>query len=267
VRERFYFIMRHSAFQLWSLLAVYFGCFFAFAVLAQSWPQSESFFPQFWTAWCGAIIGIWLVFWFSREVDKPRNLALLIGGGLCADVLCNRLAIQASPDSSALSSPLQWLFLACGNLGVVAAAIGIGVIVARGLQKPNYLIMAAIVGALTDIFSVFSGPSKVTLHSEVFPYVSYQWGVVGHGTIIPIVGAGDFLFLALYFSGVRRFHLSENKTLIAMCVDFALGFLSLLVRPEGIPALPFMATLLLIVHGRELRNQMRAGQSLQEQTT
>ncbi len=237
----------------WPSLLCYLVCFLIFGIIAQRLPLSNNFYPQFWTAWCGAIVGIWLVFLFSRETDHPQRVWVMIAGGIVADIACNRIAVLIP----ATKSLFHFLFLALGNLGVLAAAIGAGVLVARGLQKPNYLIMAAIVGAVTDIFSVYSGPSKVTLHSDMFPYVSYQWSIIGQGGAIPIVGAGDFIFLALYFAGARRFHLSDGKTFVAMCAAFGVGFLSLLVIPQGVPALPFMATFLLLVHGRELKAQMR----------
>lgn len=231
----------------------YLLCFLSFGTVAALLPLSDSFYPMFWTAWCGAIMGIWLVFLYSRNADNPTRLRWMIAAGIVVDLTCNRMAVMLTESNS-----LPYLFfLALGNSGVLAAAIGAGVIVARGLQKPNYLIMAAIVGAVTDIFSVYAGPSKATLSSEIFPYVSYQWGVIGKGGAIPIIGAGDFIFLALYFSGARRFHLPETKTFVAMCAAFGIGFLSLLVLEQGVPALPFMATFLLLVHGRELQNQMR----------
>lgn len=236
-------------------LLAYLICFFAFSFIAKQMPLSDSFYPQFWTAWCGAIVGIWLVFVFSRDAEHPRHLWMLIAGGVVADILFNGLAVHFNQGGE---SPRRLFFLALGNLGVLAAAIGAGILVARGLQKPNYLIMAAVVGAVTDIFSVYSGPSKLTMNSQMFPYVSYQWGVIGHSGATPIVGAGDFIFLALYFAGARRFHLPEGKTFIAMCLAFGLGFFSLVFIQQGVPALPFMATFLMLAHYRELNAQMRA---------
>ena len=250
--------------RLFSLL-LYGACFLSFGTLAGRMPRSDSFYPQFWTAWCGAIIGIGLVFLFSRDANDASNthrLWLIIAGGALVDIIGNRSAVLL-PDTKSL---LYLLLLALGNLGVLAAAIGAGLLVARGLQKPNYLIMAALVGAVTDVFSVYSGPSKTTLQSDIFPYVSYQWGVIGQGGAIGIIGAGDFIFLALYFAGARRFHLPEGVTFLAMCAAFGVGFLSLLVIPQGVPALPFMATFLLLVHGRALKSQMRALQNAEQNT-
>jgi hypothetical protein len=135
------------------------------------------------------------------------------------------------------------------------AAISVGLLVGRGLQKPNYLIMAAIVGALTDIYSVYSGPTKQIVSSNAFSYLSFHWGIIGQGGVGPIVGVGDFVFLTLFFFGARRFGLDDRKTFVAMLVAFAVGFLFTLISPAGIPALPFMAAALLLTHGRELKHK------------
>lgn len=240
-------------------ILIYFVAFTVFALIARALPPTYDFTYDFTlsfiTTWPGTCLGVLLVYLFSRGADETKRIRAMFIGGLFTDIVCN-FAASKFPDgtpNAALSIPL----LALGNLGVLAAAIAIGLLVARGLQKPNYLIMAAIVGAVTDIFSVSAGPSKHVLDSQMFPYVSYQWGVASTGGIFPCVGAGDFIFLALYFAGVRRFNLDDRKTLVAMCLAIATGYLSLLLYPNGIPALPFMATFLLLVHGRDLVAQMR----------
>jgi hypothetical protein len=244
-----------------SILGCYYVLFLIFAWVAHRQVSVSSFELALLTAWLGAVVGIVLVFTGSRlDAAKENNrwFYALILAGLAVDGICNFPASKLGA-IVATNTPLQvlrWMLLATGNLGVLTAAIAAGLLVARGLQKPNYLVMAAIVGAVTDIFSVYAGPSKHIVSSEAFMYFSYQWGVLGEG-VIPCVGAGDFIFLSLYFVGARRFELSERKTLVAMIVAFGLGFLSLLFSPSGIPALPFMAALLLLVHGRELKAQMK----------
>jgi hypothetical protein len=240
-------------------LLLYYVIFLLFTVLASLKPLASDagrleLLPSLFTAWCGATVGILLVWRFLRRQRKLSVMALIAGGAV-GDIVCNFLAVRLGEGSAGHWFPRAAL-LATGNLGVLAAAIGAGVLVGRGLQKPGYLVMAAIVGALTDIFSVYAGPSKHVLSSAIFPYLSFQWGTWGLG-IIPCVGAGDFIFLSLYFFGAKRFGLDERRTLVAMLVAFGLGFLSLLISPNGIPALPFMSALLLLTHGRELKGKMK----------
>lgn len=246
----------HVAKLRWAVLG-YFVSFAFFAVVALRVPFSKDYLLLFLSALSGACIGIVIVFFFSLGGDRPGQLRFQLIGGIAFDVLCN-LAAARLGQSAAEEAP-RLALVALANLGLLVAATSLGLLVARGLRRPNYLVMAAVVGAVTDIFSVYAGPSKQMLGSEAFPYMSYQWGIIGQGGINPCVGAGDFVFLALYFYGARRFGLDDRKTLIAMIIAFTLGYPALVLRPGGIPALPFMSAMLLAVHGRELKLQMRAG--------
>ena len=246
-----------SARQLWRLLGFYFFAFFAFALFSQglfSYGSFSSLALPLLSALFGASVAIAIVFVVSKIRSAAqihnRELLIFLGGGMLLDFVFNFAALKLSGGHSP-STPAAIALIGVANLGVLAAAIALGWLVARGLKKPSYLLTAAAVGALTDIYSVYFGPSKQILESAVFPYVGFQWGVFGQG-VIPCVGAGDFIFLALFFVGVRFFKLDDRKTFLAMIAAFSLGFLSLVLSPKGIPALPFMAALLLLVHGRDL---------------
>jgi hypothetical protein len=67
---------------------------------------------------------------------------------------------------------------------------------------------------------------------------------------------GDFIFLVLYFAGVRKFGLSQKRTFLAMGAAFIVGFLSTLISPHGVPALPFMSFALLAVNLGSLKQQI-----------
>jgi hypothetical protein len=231
---------------------MYAALFLLFACLALVRPADGAFATIFFSALVGAGVGITLAYAFSHGNTDGAALRTLIVSGVLIDVVCNFSATRADG--------LMWLWvplIGVGNLGLLMAATGVGLLVGRGLQKPNYLVMAAIVGALTDIFSVYAGPSKHLIGSAAFPYVAFHWGLIGQGSVLPMIGAGDFIFLALYFYGARKFGLDDRKTLAAMMAAFAVGFLSTLFFPQGVPALPFMSAALLIVHGRELKAKMR----------
>jgi len=233
-------------------LLIYAALFLVFAWTALARPADEAFATIFFSALAGAGVGIALVYLFSQGRTDDTTLRTLIISGVLIDVACNFSATRFE------ALRVLWVaVIGVGNLGLLMAAIGLGLLVGRGLQKPNYLVMAAIVGALTDIFSVYAGPSKHLLGSVAFPYVAFHWGLIGQGGVFPMIGGGDFIFLALYFYGARKFGLDDRKTLAAMMAAFAVGFLSTLFSPQGIPALPFMSVALLLVHGRELKAKMR----------
>jgi hypothetical protein len=238
-----------QATRLLRALLLYFVLFAIFAVLAWTVPYSDNVLPPFLSVCTGACVGAMLTYLFSRGPDDNWTLWRLVAGGMALDVVCNSVAQRSAAGPQALRLSL----IAFGNLGVLAAAIGIALLVARGMKKPNYLIVAAIAGAVADLVSVFAGPSKLTLDSDLFPYVSYHWGQIGRGGVGPMVGAGDFIFLAIYFSGARRFGLNERKTLLAMFAALVVGFSFSAFGDIALPAVPFMALALLLVHRSELR--------------
>ena len=231
-------------------LQFYFAGFAIFAVLSWVIPDNNAEAPIFISALVGSWLAIGLVWLYSEGKSSDSWLRNLIFSGIIIDILFNLLAARAIVPI--LAAPLT----AIGNLGVLMFAIGLGLAVARGLQKPNYLVLSAIVGALTDIFSVYAGPTKHLIGSSAFGYLSFAWPLVGAGGVQGIVGVGDFVFLALFFDGARRFNLDDRKTLWAMCAAIGVGFAFTWITEAGVPALPFFAVALLLAHGRELKAQM-----------
>lgn len=168
---------------------------------------------------------------------------LFIGGSL-VDIVAN---LGTHP--SRLGVPghaLVVTLIGLANVGMLCAAVGIGLIVAQGMREVNCLLMAAVVAAITDIVSVFMGPTGHLITTDVFDYLSFQWGILGLCGISPIIGMGDFIFLALFFTGARKFGWDARKTLWGMWCALATGLLATLYGPHALPALPFMAVALLV---------------------
>ena len=231
-------------------LQFYFACFAIFALF--SWILPDNLEPLILiSALVGSWLAIGLVWLYSEGKSDDSWLRQLIISGIIIDILFNLLAAR-SDGFPVLAAPLT----AVGNLGVLMFAIGLGLAVARGLQKPNYLVLAAIVGAVTDIFSVYAGPTKHLIGTGAFGYLSFAWPLIGAGGVQGIVGVGDFVFLALFFDGARRFKLDDRVTLWAMCGAMIVGFAFTWITQAGVPALPFFAVALLLAHGRELKAQM-----------
>lgn len=237
-------------------LGLYVALFTAFALAAMQAPESGALALIFISVLIGATVAIFGVWCFSDRSPDLHSLRNLIFTGMVIDVIFNWSAKKLQ-----IAELLSAALTGVGNLGVLAAAVGVGLVVGRGLKRPNYLIMAAIVGALTDIISVYAGPSKHVNGSAFFDFVSFQWGVIGMGGVQPAIGAGDFIFLTLYFFGARRFGLDDRKTLGAMILAIAVGFVVTLFL-GSVPALPFMSVALLLTHGRELKRQMKVESEL-----
>lgn len=184
-----------------------------------------------------------------------KKYGLLFIGGSAIDIAANYCA---HPMRFGLPShALVLLLTGVANAGMLFAAVGIGLIVAQGMREVNYLIMAAVVAALTDIVSVFMGPTKHLITTNAFDYMAFQWGILGLGDVSPIIGMGDFVFLALFFMGVRKFGWDARKTLWGMSCALACGLLATLYGPHALPALPFMAVALLVVHASDIKAQRR----------
>jgi len=237
------------------VLLVYAALFAVFATAAILAPPSRSSAFLLSSAIVGALVALCVSFVISDGESHSRRMTVLLIGGMAVDLLCNYTALQFAEDNSS-GEFIAALLKGLANVGVLSAATGAGLLLARGLREPHYLIMAAVVGAITDIFSVYAGPTKHLVKTSAFPYVSYQWGLIGSGGIFPCVGLGDFIFLALYFAGVRKFGLDQKKTLLAMGAALVIGFLSTLISPRGVPALPFMSFGLLAVNLRALRQKI-----------
>lgn len=203
----------------------------------------------------GAIVATCFIFFFSSiHGDWQRSwkrYGMLFIGGSIIDIAANYAAHPSR--LGVLDHTLIITLIGLANLGMLFAAVGIGLIVAQGMREVNYLLMAAVVAALTDIVSVFMGPTKHLITTDVFDYLSFQWGILGLGNISPIIGMGDFVFLTLFFTGARKFGWDARKTLGAMCCALAVGLLATLYGPRALPALPFMAMALLVVHAGDIK--------------
>lgn len=252
LRARHRLIDRKTKARLVAGFSLY-GCLYlAFTTASLLLPANDNMSALLLSAIVGALVAVLAVFYLCELFAGLNYATTLIVTGVTVDVLYNILAHRHH--GSDLFDTLHGAGLqGLANIGLLIAATGAGLLAARGLQHPNYLVMAAVVGALTDIFSVYHGPTKIIISTQAFPYMSYHWGLIGGGGIAPCVGIGDFLFLALYLAGASKFGLNRNSTLVAMCAAFVLGFLTLLVSPGGIPALPFMSAALLATHWKSLR--------------
>jgi hypothetical protein len=145
------------------------------------------------------------------------------------------------------------------NLLLIGAAVSAGELVAKGLRAQSYLVLAAIVAAVADTYSVAVGPTAKLAGSETaLRHMALHWPAIGGGAVIPIVGVGDFLFLSIFLVGARKFSLGALRNLVALMASFAVGFAftiigTVLFGIPGLPALPFMCVAFLVVNWRRLR--------------
>ncbi len=200
----------------------------------------------------GALTAIYFVYAFSDSVLHWKSVSGLglLGAGI--DVLTNFCAKEMARPDSGMEAGL----IGIGNVGILTAAVCFGFLLSRGIRHTSYLVLGALVGAVADTVSVFAGPTAAIVKTQAVHYLALQWGLIGSGEhaphILPIVGIGDFVFLSLFFCGARRLGWNAKRTLAAMTIAFVVGILSVLVRPAGLPALPFMTVGLMVGHWHDL---------------
>lgn len=200
----------------------------------------------------GALTALYFVFAFS---DYALHWRFVFGVGFLGasiDVIANYCAKEmAQPDSG-----IEAALIGLGNVGILTAAICFGFLLSRGIRHTSYLVLGAWVGAVADTVSVFAGPTAAIVKTQAVHYLALQWGLIGSGEhaphVLPIVGIGDFVFLSLFFCGARQLGWNEKRTFAAMAIAFVVGILSVLVRPAGLPALPFMTVCLMLGHWHDL---------------
>ena len=73
----------------------------------------------------------------------------------------------------------------------------------------------------------------------------------------PLIGATDFLFVALFLSIVRRFGLPLGQNVAALGVAMGASVLGAVVLQRGLPALPFLGAAALILNFRAVRPDRR----------
>ena len=110
-----------------------------------------------------------------------------------------------------------------------------------------------------DLWSVGGGVTKEIVASPCTAYYFLlNWPLAGKGGVTsPLIGATDFLFVALFLFLAERFHLSLSRNALGMAAAVALSVLAAVVLRQGVPALPFIAAAVLILNFREIKPDRR----------
>lgn len=210
------------------------------------------------------------------EVMQP--LSSIAAGVLTCCVVSTLIGLQPRPLAAASAFGAGWaltLSATTSDLSPTATrlAVGIGLIVwttgggwllALGLRRRSYLVMAALVVAVADFWSVFFGPSGQVVQSTApadqlrVSVMMLPWPQLGADLAPPMIGAGDFLILALLLAAAVRFELDRQRNFWALTSAFVVGAVITQVMAHlwsdlpGLPALPFLSAFFLLTNRREL---------------
>ncbi|MFH1677161.1 MAG: hypothetical protein ABIC40_09070 [bacterium] len=149
------------------------------------------------------------------------------------------------------------IFHSLNNLALLFTTFTVGFWLAGEIEKAGHLIPVCILGTLVDIWSVFTGPSKqvgekVLEHVErqiatgeitpppIVSFLLLHWPQAGTGTMTPLLGLGDLIFIALLFASCRKFKLSPIKSILLVLGGLAVAEAVTMGFQKPIPALPFI---------------------------
>jgi hypothetical protein len=125
----------------------------------------------------------------------------------------------------------------------VVAAVLLGTLLGRVMEAPSWLLAAAIVAFLADLWSVFAGPTKVVVERApvVLDYALVHFPMLG--STLPGAGLGmtDLLFVAVFVTGSRRVGLRPRASFLAMLASFVLTLCLTVALDRALPALPLLA--------------------------
>lgn len=201
-------------------------------------------------------------------------------------------AVLASGFAAALAAPVQWelaalpdsrrllvgslvagLAAAVGfslvawvpgaNIGKVLFATAAGLLLARALERVSWVVAVAAVVTVTDIVSVYFGPTKVLIAQGprvigAFT-VALAWPGYRPDEAYTALGVADFIFFALYLGASRRFGLRVGWTAIAMTLSFVLSIAAGFWL-TAVPALPLLSAAVLLVNADILWRRLRRGE-------
>jgi hypothetical protein len=147
------------------------------------------------------------------------------------------------------------------EVGLIFAAMGLGLLVAHAIRYPNMLLPVAIAAGLVDVWGVnLGGPVQQTLKKapQIVEKATVKIPTIGAARLqdrrkapsyVGLVGVGDFLFLSILFSCLAKFGMNLMGSFwwtAALCV---IAFLLLQVT-SALPGLPFIALGIIVPNWR-----------------
>jgi len=146
------------------------------------------------------------------------------------------------------------------NAAVVVAALAGAYLLARFMSTQVAVVSFAIAGALTDLISVYRGPTRWIVESDqARSWLRYlAVGADVDGRWIAIVGLGDLLFLGAFALALKRLGWGP-ATAVAVPLAGLLGAIGTGLLAGPLPGIPFMSAAVLAFLWWATARQKRAG--------
>lgn len=208
-----------------------------------------------------------LVFAWAGETERVKWLApAMLIGGIVAWLGWNALPTllgwsRANPPTESVAG----IYRAVHGYLLMLAAVGLGTTLSKLIREKNLLVPVIPFAAMVDVLTVLAPSGFVKQVMEKAPEVAERAAlavmaapnapeVSARLTPIAIIGAGDFVFLALYAACLIRFGLRVRATMIglflALWIYLGLVLLGVALR---LPALVPMAIVTLALNWRSFQ--------------
>ena len=173
-----------------------------------------------------------------------------LAAGLAAAALAAQAVVQAGGPWMAGLVTIA-LLLVCSALGgAVGGRIG----------HPGYLLFVAWVAGLVDVISLLhpAGVSHAVAESpSMLAWVALPFPLLGTSEIVPFLGGGDVVFVAMYLVAARTHGLDQVRTVWALACGFAAAFAAVLWTESAVPVLPFLGAAVVATHPETWRPPAR----------
>jgi hypothetical protein len=164
----------------------------------------------------------------------PSHIRACIAGSLCAAALIAVAALSRAPDAFRAG---------CVLVALLALGTALGAQIGLRVKRPGHLLFVALVSALADMWSV-TQPGGVSQQIAAEPaalhWLAVSWPLLGTRDVVPLLGVGDIVFVALYLGATRAHQLSLARTLWALLAGFTLTTVCVLALELPIPVLPWL---------------------------
>jgi hypothetical protein len=190
---------------------------------------------------------------------SSRSLKLALIPSLLIFIL-TIIAVRSMPTSLAL--------VMSNGIFLIITSFLLGELLSREVIKAGHLLPVAIVLALVDFWSVSQGPSKQIAQKAaeftesggyaqevVPPFISFlllNFPQLATDKIYSFIGVGDLIILAFFIGCIYRFNLPKMQSYAALIAGPTISVMTANIIGKGIPALPVIAVLFILVNLRHL---------------
>lgn len=202
------------------------------------------------TAYLLAIVPAGLIVHGFPDLTGGLPTSRLLVLGLIAAALGVLATLPNRPEALAeYAGPFRLIGLFVADELRVLAAAALGLSLARYVTTPGVAFLIAVLAAISDLFSVLAGPTKLLLREEspALDFLVLIFPTFGHPLGFGL-GLSDFIFIALFSYMSLLLDLHYIATIVACCTAAFLAMATGLLIHVPTPALPFISLAFLLAN-------------------